>query len=238
MNIASYFLYYYMSDIVLMDTPVSDPSTLCAEAYIRHIDSSFDKANANFSRLSPEILKMEGMSGTKTRHFYNNLLLFPDARYLEVGVWAGSSTISALYQNSHVKSMVIDDFSEFGGPRDAFIQNVRTFIPEQIPNLQFIEHDCFAIDYTTVGKFNIYLYDGGHEEHEQYDAVCTMLPAMDDIFILIVDDFSWDKCQKGTYRGIKDSGLEVLYQREVLSTDDATGFWNGTGVFLLKKSSL
>lgn len=32
---------------------------------------------------------MDGMSGIKTRHFYNNLLNYYDARYLEIGTWKG-----------------------------------------------------------------------------------------------------------------------------------------------------
>ena len=55
------------------------------ETYKTLIDTAFQNAGNNVSKVTNDILVMEGMSGTKTRHFYNNLLNIEDARYLEIG---------------------------------------------------------------------------------------------------------------------------------------------------------
>jgi hypothetical protein len=66
------------------------------------------------------IYSIDGMSGTKYRFFINSLVRgLPDARYLEVGSWAGSTLCSAIHGNK-VLAVAIDNWSEFGGPRDAF----------------------------------------------------------------------------------------------------------------------
>jgi hypothetical protein len=205
---------------------------------IRHIDSCFDKADANFSRLPDEILNMDGMSGVKTRHLYNNLLCYPDVRYLEIGVWAGSSTLSALFGNDHVQCVAVDNFSEFGGPKEAFLHNVKSCLSTNKHGVHLVEDDCFAIDWESFPiNFNTYLYDGGHTEKQQHDAITKMLPAMEDIFVLIIDDWSWPEVQKGTYMGIVDSKLKVLYTRQVVSTNEKNGYWNGVGVFVLQKNT-
>jgi hypothetical protein len=55
------------------------------ETYKTLIDTAFQKAENNISKITNDIINIEGMSGTKTRHFYNNLLTTENARYLEIG---------------------------------------------------------------------------------------------------------------------------------------------------------
>ena len=43
------------------------------EQAAQQIQKSFKNANDYKSKLTDDILKMEGMTGKKTRHFYNNL---------------------------------------------------------------------------------------------------------------------------------------------------------------------
>ena len=118
------------------------------------------------------------MSGTLTRHLYNNICSFEnDVRYLEIGTWKGSSLISSLYGNNHVKAVVIDNWSQFGGPRDEFDKNIQKFIPNA--NLEVIENESFSIDLkSTFGdrKFNIYLYDGDHSAEAQSKALTYYKP--------------------------------------------------------------
>jgi hypothetical protein len=41
--------------------------------YKQLIEKSFSNAENNISKINDEIIQMDGMTGTKTRHFYNNL---------------------------------------------------------------------------------------------------------------------------------------------------------------------
>ena len=45
-----------------------------ASLYQSIIENAFHNAENGVSKITTEIIEMEGMSGTKTRHFYNNLL--------------------------------------------------------------------------------------------------------------------------------------------------------------------
>jgi hypothetical protein len=81
---------------------------------------------------------MDGMSGNKTRHLYNNICSLNGANYLEIGTWKGSSFISTFYEN-HINSIVIDNWDEFNGPKDEFISNVNKFCPNR--KFNFIEKE-------------------------------------------------------------------------------------------------
>ena len=65
------------------------------------------------------------MSGRRYRLFVNAFLSgLQDARYLEIGAWAGSTFCSAIYGHA-VRAVAIDDWSEFGGLRETFFANLR-----------------------------------------------------------------------------------------------------------------
>ena len=59
--------------------------------YKNHILKSFENAEKNISKITNDIIMIDGMTGIKTRHFYNNLINYKDSRYLEIGTWKGSS---------------------------------------------------------------------------------------------------------------------------------------------------
>jgi hypothetical protein len=82
------------------------------ETYKTLIETAFKNAENNISKNTNDIINMEGMSGTKTRHFYNNLLNTEDSRYLEIGTWKSSSVCSAMCGNK-AKVVCIDNWSEF-----------------------------------------------------------------------------------------------------------------------------
>lgn len=111
------------------------------EVYKVHIENAFSNAERGVSKITLDIKDMDGMTGTKTRHFYNNLLDIEDARYLEIGTWKGSSVCSAMCGNK-AKVVCIDNWSEFGGPKGVFLDNFKKHKGEN--DATFIESDCFT----------------------------------------------------------------------------------------------
>lgn len=209
--------------------------------YINHLKKSFKNADKNISKISSDIINIDGMSGLKTRHFYNNLLEMDDSRYLEIGTWKGSSVCSAMYGNN-AKVLCIDNWSEFGGPKDEFLQNVEKF--KGVNNVTFIENDCFNIDTSTLSKFNIYMYDGKHDYESHFNSLNHFYKCLDDIFIFIVDDWNFESVRNGTIDSIERLGLEALYEKEIRLTcnNEHTPlniahdtWWNGIYVAVLKK---
>lgn len=175
------------------------------------------------SNLPDWILKMNGMSGKKYRHFINNLIgNMDDARYLEIGCWKGSTTCSSIYKNS-VDAYCIDNWKEFGGPKDLFYENVQKCIDECGDiGVTFVESDFRDIDYSEIGKYNVYLFDGPHEESDQYDGLYYAQESLDDEFVFICDDWNWDKVRTGTFNAIESLNLNILYSIEIKTTNNDT----------------
>ncbi|MDX2143160.1 MAG: class I SAM-dependent methyltransferase [Rhodospirillaceae bacterium] len=160
------------------------------------------------------IYSIDGMSGRKYRFFINALIRsLADARYLEVGTWRGSTLCSAVHGNK-VRAVAIDNWSEFGGPKDVCMANLKRFMtPEN--SVHVIEGDFRAVDYRDIGTFNVYLFDGPHEEKDQYDGLAMALPAVDKEFVFVVDDWNWDKVRSGTFAAIEKCGLKVRFASEI-----------------------
>lgn len=205
------------------------------ETYKTLIETAFQNAENNISKITNDIINMEGMSGTKTRHFYNNLLNTENARYLEVGTWKGSSVCSAMCKNK-ANVVCIDNWSEFGGPKTEFLANFEKFKGEN--KASFIENDCFKVDVSELPKFNIYMYDGNHTNESHYKALLHYYNCLDDVFIFIVDDWDWEVVRDGTMKSIQKLNLKVLYEKEIrtiFNNTEAENWWNGIYVAILQK---
>lgn len=206
--------------------------------YIDIVNNSFILAEQNRSLIDIGILQMSGMSGSKTRHFYNNICSYPDIKYLEIGTWKGSTVCSAMCNNNNTV-VCIDNFNQFDGPKEEFLNNFNKY--KGLNNALFIEGDCFQIDKSSLPKFNIYLYDGDHEYQDHYKALEYYIDIMDDMFVFIIDDWNWEKIRNGTKDAIKDLGLNIVYHKEIFTTHlndvDYTGWWNGICVYILSKNT-
>ena len=201
---------------------------------IDHIEKCLKLTDKYKSNITPEILDMDGMSGKKTRHFYNNICSMKEARYLEIGTWRGSSICSAMCNNK-ITCVAIDDWSEFDGPKDIFLENFNKFKGEN--DATFIEKNCWDIDVSKLGKFNIYMYDGNHTPTSHFQALNHYLPCLDDEFIYLVDDWNHPPVRTGTLSSIKDNKLEILYQKEIFtpSNNYKNDWHNGICIYVLKK---
>lgn len=215
----------------------------------KHVIKSFNMANTWQTKLSRDAFQLEGMSGSKTRIFYNELcsLEFPGrpTQYLEVGTWKGSTLCSALQYNANCHGTVIENWALFGGPKTEFEENVNKF--EFADRLTVIEEDVFAFDTSKIEKkIDIYLYDGDHDEIHQYKGITHIWPVLADEAVIIVDDWNAAQVRKGTFDGLRDVGATIIEKFEIMYTVDNTHtpmniasreFWNGIGVFIVSKKS-
>lgn len=213
-----------------------------------HITNAIRNAEKGLSKiktsetLGNEILEYDGMTGTKTRHLYNNLCSIKNLRYLEIGTWYGSSSISALYKNN-IHGVFIDNWSQFNGKKDVLLNALEKYKTNS--TYEVIESDCWKVDTTKLGLFDIYLYDGGHTEEDHYKALKYYINNMKDEFIFIVDDFNWPEVRDGTFRGIQDLNLEIVFRHEIFVSPEhlknmpkhkgKKTWWNGCGIFILRK---
>jgi hypothetical protein len=170
-------------------------------------------------QISESVVAMPGMSGQSYRRMINSLIQqLPDARYMEIGSWAGSTLCSAISSNQ-VTALAIDNWSEFGGPTALFFENLSKAVSKDT-HVSVLSRDFRLVNYEEVGKFNVYLFDGPHAEQDQHDALILAMPALDDEFIFIVDDWNWNWVRDGTTSALKASGLEEVFSIELRTTLD------------------
>ena len=227
-----------------MEPFITIASNKIESKYKKQVIQSYEKALSYESNIFDWVLKINGMSGKKYRHFINNLIgSFEHSRYLEIGCWKGSTSCSAICNNK-IKSYLIDNWSEFDGPKDEFILNLeKAQLCSPYSENHFEEIDFRKVNYSNIGKYNVYLFDGPHEEKDQYDALKITQPALDDEFIFICDDWNWPSVRNGTNRAIEDLNLKVILSIEIRTTNDdscSSGFensdWhNGYLISVLKK---
>ena len=179
----------------------------------REVREAFEKSNRIKLNLPRWVVMMDGMSGRRYRTFINSLVGgLPGCRYLEVGSWAGSTVCAAIARNPSSTAVCIDDWSEFGGPKDAFFRNTLRAFQQGGGQAELIESDFRAVDYNRIGAdpAHIFLFDGPHHEEDQYDGIVLALPALCERFVLIVDDFNEQGVRDGTFRAVRETGLEVV----------------------------
>lgn len=178
------------------------------------ISNAWLDALAMNHKLPDWIRYMEGMSGKKYRYFINNLVATtPNARYLEIGSHSGSTACAALYGNK-LKATCIDNWSEFGGPKEEFWKNINQVKSSDI-DFNFFENDFRKVDYKNIGKHNIYMFDGPHLQKDQYDGIVLVQDALDDNYVLIVDDYNWSHIREGTETALDYAGHKVLAKIEI-----------------------
>ncbi len=218
---------------------------------IEKICHSIINARKGISNIDPEteegkdIISYHGYTGTRTRHFYNNICSMPGVKYLEIGTWNGSSSLSAIYKNN-LTGLFIDNWSQFNGNPDMFKENLYKYGNEE-STYYLLEEDCWKVNLSTLdmAPFNVYLFDGDHSELDHFKALEYYYPILEDLFIFMVDDWNWPNVRDGTMRAIRELNLEVLFRHEeFVSEDDLENmphhrgketWWNGIGIFLLRK---
>lgn len=212
---------------------IYDASTL-----IDHVQKSITKAYNHDSKLTESILNIQGMSTAKVRHFLNNLCSLPEARYLEIGVYQGSTFISALYQNKLTDALAIDNWSEFGNNKAAFLTNTSLFLPKN--SFRFYEGDSFMLDVQSLfnQQINIYFYDGDHSAESQEKAFTYFNDVFDNIFIAVVDDWNWENVQQGTKKAFQKLNYTILFEKVLPSytIPDTENWWNGLYVAVIQKN--
>ena len=182
------------------------------------VQSAFERALADEGKASSEVLSMRGMSGKRYRRFINNLMeVIPGPRYLEIGVWQGSTLCSAMFANE-ITATCVDNWSEFKGPFDKFLANLAKFKGKS--RVTFIEQDYRELDFHHLGLFNVFLFDGPHTYEDQFGALMMADPALEPCFVLIVDDWNWEPARRGTMDAIRKREYRIDYAIEVRTSRD------------------
>lgn len=209
---------------------------------IDQIKSAIFEASHRRSKLTPLALSVPALSSLNIRHLMNNLGAISNY-YLDIGIHRGGLFCSTICNNPQLKlAVAVDnwasDITQGENAKPDFEENLSLIRPDKLQTL--ICH-CDAFPAKDDGKvlpwlIDLYLYDASHDEESQCKALTYWIDSMADEFIFCVDDYDWPEVQKGTERGIIETGVEVIF-RDIWAGNnhDNEGAWNGFGIFLLKK---
>jgi hypothetical protein len=125
-----------------------------------------------------------------------------------------------MYGN-RAKITCIDNWSQVGDPRNAFLHNVAKY-RHHSTEFQLIETDFRHIDYTHIGKYNVYFFDGPNADGAQFDGTVIARDALDSEYVFVVDDWNWSHTRAGTLTGLDDSALDVVFAIEIQTSQDGT----------------
>jgi len=188
--------------------------------YAANLQDAWFSAIAMDFKIPDWIRYMDGMSGKKYRYFINNLVgLIENPRYLEIGSWKGSTAASAIYGNN-CAALCIDNWTDFlwGASKESvrgeFEKNLKG-AAGNTANFNFIDNDFRKVDYSAIGKFNVYMFDGPHSDQDQYDGVVIAQNALDDTYILVVDDYNGPGVKSGTESALLDLKSKVEASIEI-----------------------
>lgn len=152
--------------------------------------------------------------------------------YLNIGVWKGFSFFAGLAGNADRRSIGVDDFSQFDGPRAEFLA---AFERLRGPNDSFAEADFR--DYLTRlhdgSKVGFYFYDGPHEYQDQLDALELVEPYLVPGSVILVDDTDQDAPRRATmdFLASRSDRYALVADRSsrvgATSRDAHPTFWHG-----------
>lgn len=213
-------------------------SQLDKQLLVERVERAIAGAERRQSLLSRSVLSVPGKSSAKVRHLLNNLRA---QRYLEVGVWQGSTFIAACFGRQLESAVAVDNFSQFditGGVRCRFLANVEAHLAHQHVALHQVSFFDLPIEETTCGV-DVFFYDGSHDPESQKRAITHIWPALAAHAIIVVDDINLPGVLDQTRAGLADVGAQVL--REWLLparfNGDTENWWNGLYVAAIRKSS-
>ena len=181
-----------------------------------------------------DILRIPRMSTFAIGAIINRAVeeLEENACFVNVGVWNGFTLFSGIKGNSEKKCIGIDNFSEFGGPKEAFLKKFN--------EIKSTNHFFYEMDYkdyfknSHAGEIGFYIYDGNHEYEHQLEGLKVAEPHFSENCIILVDDTNCREPRQATLDFIKNSknNYTIILDKTTYGNEMPT-FWNG--IMLLRR---
>ena len=149
-----------------------------------------------------------------------------DQAFVNVGLWNGFTFLSGIIDNHELTCVGIDNFSQFGGPRDDFHRRFHRF-----KGAKHRYHDMDYVEYFEqihTEPIGFYIYDGEHSYENQLRGLLVAEPFFADDCIILVDDINWLEPRQATMDFIdqSDNEYEFLLDRTTCGNEHPT-WWNG-----------
>lgn len=188
----------------------------------------FGGQDAHLRELLLPLLAVRRMSTLTIGGVLNHLVrsMDPECAYVNVGVWNGFTLLAGMAGNDDRVCIGVDDFSEFGGPREDFLER---FAARRGPLHSFHEADyADFLARAPEAPIGVYLYDGNHSFGHQYRGLMRADPYFADDAVIVVDDTNLERAREATLRFANKSrlGWAAVLDRGTASVKHPT-LWNG-----------
>ena len=191
------------------------------------------------------LVDIPGMSSPKVCNLLNGLVARMDEgeRYLEVGCWRGRTLLSAALHNTERICIGCDKFRVFGRytglgfvARRALYANIARY---QGRRAAIWFHDMRSASFFArrpLGPVGVYFYDGAHAYRETRRSIAAGSRGLSPRAAVLVDDWNVPHVRTATLDGFRDSGVEVLWRRDLPGDHTEQTWWNGIGAFYVDAS--
>jgi len=185
--------------------------------------------------LKKELLKIPSMSTFAIGYVINKICqsLRKEDIYVNIGVWKGFSLIAGMI-NTECIVHGVDNFAEFGGPKEEFLKN---FEKIKNPNNHFFsncDYKFFLNNFEKQKKpINFYFYDGEHSYENQFENLIIAKEFFIKGTIVLVDDINFKDVEMGTKDFINKypGQYEILKEIKTANDNCHPSYWNGVIVF-------
>lgn len=154
--------------------------------------------------------------------------------FVNVGVWHGFSFLAGIVNNPDRECIAIDNFSQFGGPKDEFMARLHSI---RSNNHYFHEMD-YKLYFSTIHRAPIgfYIYDGEHSYHNQLHGLEAAEPFFAKGCVILVDDTNDFEPRQATLDFIArhPNRYRMIFNQSTANNGHPT-FWNGIIIFTLQE---
>jgi hypothetical protein len=220
------------------------------------VSACFNEADGERSKLmEQERLNNYGFSSIKLRAFLNNLCSKDKTTYLEIGLYRGSTFISALYQNKGISAAVgVENFKYDDREPTKFRpqgwSNVKSHLYDILDKYKFndaitdkltiLDMDFQAVEWEAQPKFNVVFFDVSPISPAIYKTFFDeVTKALSTNAVLVFSQFSSEKNALMLEEAIEKASdkitVEYKFSRISNSNADAYGYYSGILVLGVKK---
>lgn len=147
--------------------------------------------------------------------------------FVNVGVWNGFTFLAGLADNQDRHCVGIDNFSQFGGPREAFLERFETLrnpVRHTFHDMDYEEY--FA--HTHSGTIGLYIYDGDHSREHQRRGLEVAEPYLAPGSVILIDDTNDPGPRGGTFDFLSASPFRYRVLFDMTTAGNChPSLWNG-----------
>lgn len=207
------------------------PKWLRIGVFLEIVNTRLARREREIKRILRRICRIPKMSTFAIGAMINQAVFqMPKHRsFVNVGVWHGFTLLSGMANNEQKTCVGIDNFTQFGCPREAFLERFNHY---KGPHHHFYEMD-YADYFSGVhkGPIGFYIYDGNHSYEYQIRGLKAAEPFLSDNAIILVDDANYEVVRESTVDFVCDSSYEyeVILDETTFCNYHPT-LWNGVMV--------